>query len=315
MHSPSEPPPPQEDNPGSRSEGESALSRESKARGSRQRIGVAFVLVSGVSFGAIPLLARISFASGADAITALFARFSLAAACLLVLMLTRRSRRPSRKQVAALLALGGIVYVGQSLTYFLAMQHMAASVAALVIYIYPAIVAVFSTVFLRYPLTRLKAAAVGLSVLGCGLTVGRLGDAGVVGLSLALTSALLYAAYVLLATRLAGRVGAVASTGVMLSGTAFSYGAMVALLGAHWPQTPAGWWALLALALLSTVIAVLLFIAGAQRVGPVTASTVATVEPLCAVLLSFLFLGEMFTLIQAVGGVLIFVAVLIIAQP
>jgi drug/metabolite transporter (DMT)-like permease len=60
---------------------------------------------------------------------------------------------------------------------------------------------------------------------------------------------------------------------------------------------------------------VLAFFAGLEKVGPVVASLLSTVEPLVAVLLGALLLGERLTLLQGVGGLLILTAVVLLARP
>jgi drug/metabolite transporter (DMT)-like permease len=79
-----------------------------------------------------------------------------------------------------------------------------------------------------------------------------------------------------------------------------------ALLGELRPAelTAAGWGWLACLALVSTVASISLFFAGLRRVGPTTASILATVEPLVTVLLALLVLGETLGVLQAVGGAL-----------
>jgi drug/metabolite transporter (DMT)-like permease len=70
-----------------------------------------------------------------------------------------------------------------------------------------------------------------------------------------------------------------------------------------------------ALSLLSTVVAVLTFFEGLKRVGPVVTSLLSTTEPLGAVLLGALVLGERLSPRQGVGGLLILAAVLLLARP
>jgi drug/metabolite transporter (DMT)-like permease len=71
----------------------------------------------------------------------------------------------------------------------------------------------------------------------------------------------------------------------------------------------AGWGWLACLAVVSTVAAISLFFAGLRRVGPTTASILATVEPLVTVLLAFLVFGEALGAVQLVGGALVLAAV------
>jgi drug/metabolite transporter (DMT)-like permease len=74
------------------------------------------------------------------------------------------------------------------------------------------------------------------------------------------------------------------------------------------PQSVAGWVAVGAIALISTVIAFVAFFAGLKRVGPVTASTLSTCEPVVTVVLAALVLGESMGFVQLLGGVLILLA-------
>ena len=66
----------------------------------------------------------------------------------------------------------------------------------------------------------------------------------------------------------------------------------------------AGWGWLACLAVVSTVGAVSFFFAGLRRVGPTTASILATVEPLVTVVLAYLVFGETLGPVQLVGGAL-----------
>ena len=68
------------------------------------------------------------------------------------------------------------------------------------------------------------------------------------------------------------------------------------------------------IALLSTVIAIITFFAGLERVGPTNASVLSTFEPVTTVILAFLFLGEEIGPMRVVGGILILVAVILLAK-
>lgn len=67
---------------------------------------------------------------------------------------------------------------------------------------------------------------------------------------------------------------------------------------------------MLAIALLSTVLAILTFFAGLQRLGAARASMLSTLEPVVTVILAALLLGEHVGLTQALGGGLILAGVL-----
>jgi drug/metabolite transporter (DMT)-like permease len=91
---------------------------------------------------------------------------------------------------------------------------------------------------------------------------------------------------------------------LVCTGAAVTLTAGSALLGQLHPSalTPAGWGSLVGLSVVSTVGAITLFFAGVRRVGPTTASILATVEPLVTVLLAFAAFGETLAIGQLVGG-------------
>jgi drug/metabolite transporter (DMT)-like permease len=105
----------------------------------------------------------------------------------------------------------------------------------------------------------------------------------------------------------AGRMRPRVLSALVCTGAAVSLTVGSALLGELRPGelTVAGWGWLTCVALVSTVASVTLFFAGLQRVGPTTASILATVEPLVTVLLAFLVFGEMLGAVQLAGGALV----------
>jgi drug/metabolite transporter (DMT)-like permease len=81
-------------------------------------------------------------------------------------------------------------------------------------------------------------------------------------------------------------------------------------LALHWPAGAGGWAALTAIAVCSTVIAILTFFAGLQRLGAGRASMLSTLEPVVTVLLAAMLLGETLSVAQLGGGALILAGVL-----
>jgi drug/metabolite transporter (DMT)-like permease len=73
-----------------------------------------------------------------------------------------------------------------------------------------------------------------------------------------------------------------------------------------------GWLAILAMAVVSTVLAFLLFLRGLAVLGPVRTGIVSTVEPFWAALLAALVLGQGLSLRTLLGGAMIAAAVLLL---
>jgi drug/metabolite transporter (DMT)-like permease len=118
--------------------------------------------------------------------------------------------------------------------------------------------------------------------------------------------------YILVSEGLARRERPQVLAALVCTGAAVALTVGSAALGDLRPGalTAAGWGWLACLAVVSTVVALNLFFAGLRRVGPTTASILATVEPLMTVLLAFAVFGERLAAVQIAGGGLVLAAVL-----
>src|SRR6185295_12224998 len=76
-----------------------------------------------------------------------------------------------------------------------------------------------------------------------------------------------------------------------------------------------GWAWVVAIAIVSTVAAILCFFAGLARVGPSAASILSTLEPVVTVALAATAFGESLGAVQVVGGALVLGAVLVMQWP
>ncbi|RKH65671.1 DMT family transporter [Corallococcus aberystwythensis] len=276
--------------------------------------GFLLVALSGASFGALGLFARLAYAAGTDMPTLLFLRFTLAGLVLAGVMVAKGGRWPRGRLLGGLFLLGAVGYFTEGSVYFIALQHASAGLVALLLYLFPALVAVIQVALGREHLSRLRWLAVGLALCGTALTVDPGPDARPLGIGLGVLSAVIYALYVLSSARIAGPAGPLASATVVPLSAGLAFGALMLVKGPSFPQTPGGWGAVVGLALLSTVVAMLTFFAGLKRIGPVNTSLLSTLEPVMAVVLGAIFLGERLSPRQGLGGLLILVAVVVLAR-
>jgi drug/metabolite transporter (DMT)-like permease len=283
------------------------------ARAADKLLGVLLIAISAASFGAMAIFTHYAYASGANVIGLLAVRFSLAAVALMVVMRVRRIGIPPWSRVAGLAAMGGIGYAGQSFTFFTALNYAPASLVALLLYLYPMFVTVLAAVFLHERLTPAALVALVLCSVGAGLTVGGAGLSGgsALGVLLGVSSAVIYSIYITVGARVTRGVDPLACTTVICTAAAVVYAGMaVAGVPAQFPGTVAGWAASLAIAGLSTVVAILAFFAGLQKLGAAQASMLSTLEPVVTVVLAALLLGESIAPMQMAGGALILAGVL-----
>jgi len=131
---------------------------------------------------------------------------------------------------------------------------------------------------------------------------------------LGIAAATLYAIYILMGSRIVHQAGSIASSTVVMISAATIYAGIVIVHDPAFPQTVAGWAAVVAIALVSTVLAFVTFFAGLERTDPIAASTLSTLKPVVTVMLATVVLGEGMGLLQLLGGVLILIAAITLVR-
>jgi drug/metabolite transporter (DMT)-like permease len=273
------------------------------------------VLFSACCFGSIPILITLATTSGARLVDVLAWRY-LVAALLLVFVSggVARVTEPGRRAWPVLVLAGG----GQAAIAFVslsALRYIPAATLTFLFYTYPAWVAVIGAVRGTERMSGRRALALALSLAGIALMVGMPGAGGLhpLGALLALSSALLYAAYIPLIDSL-GRGMPAAVTSTYASAGAAVVLVVVALAqgGLAVRFAPVGWAAVLILAVLCTVLAFLAFLRGLAEIGPVRTAIVSTIEPFWTALLGSLVLGQQLGSRTLAGGLLIATAVVLL---
>jgi drug/metabolite transporter (DMT)-like permease len=282
--------------------------------------GTLMCLGSGAAFGAMAVFGKLAYGEGATVGTLLAVRFALAAALFWALVLAggaaREVRALDRRNLAAGLGLGAFGYALQSGCYFAALQRIDASLLSLLLYTFPAMVAAAAIALGRERLDARRLTALALALGGLVLVVAGAGTGALdpLGAALAIAAALVYTTYIIVSDGIVGRMRPQVLAALVCTGAAVSLTLGSAVLGELRPGavTMGGWGWLASLSVVSTVGAIVLFFAGLRRVGPTTASILATVEPLVTVVLAFLVFGERLGAVQLAGGGLVLSAVLVL---
>jgi len=280
----------------------------------RYLIGVFLILISGSAFGTLAVFARLAYEDGVTPITLLFLRFGIASLCMLFITLLRGIPIPRGWVLLGLALMGGIGYVGQALSYFTALTLIPAGLVALLLYLYPAIVTILAVIILKERISKWKMVALFIALGGTVLTIGPTGGGHLLGVIFGLSAAFIYSVYILVGSKITKQVTAVQSSTVVIVSAAIVSGGLVAIQGVALPATAFGWASVIAIALISTILAIVTFFAGLERVGPTNASTLSTVEPAVTVVLAALVLGEAISFMRLVGGIMIILAVIILAR-
>jgi drug/metabolite transporter (DMT)-like permease len=278
------------------------------------RGAVALGCAGAAGYGVTVVIGRELARDGLEPATALGIRFAIAAAVLGALLGLRGVPRPAPRAAAKLLALGAIGYAGQSTLFYLSLQRGTAATSILLFYAYPPLVCLIGWVALgeRRPCRR-TCLALALSAGGTAL-VASAGPVEIDPLAVlfALSSALVFALYVLAGQRLAGGIDAITTAAVVAAGAALGSAGRGALT--HSLQAPGDRWTLLVAYGLFTAAAFTLMFAALGRLGARRTSVVMTLEAVFAVGLATLVLGEPLTPAQAAGGACVLAATTLVAR-
>jgi drug/metabolite transporter (DMT)-like permease len=285
-----------------------------KPRAAREALwGVSLVILSASCFGLMVLFGRLAYHDGVSPASLLFLRFAMAAPVLAALARWRSSVWPTGRSLGVAVLMG-MIFVGNSLAYFVGLSIAPAATVATVFFAYPGIVALAAWLLFHERISRRKLVALLLAVAGCLAAVGPTELKGAGGAALALLSAVIYSSYILLARFIDVRVDPLAQASVITGVAALLFGAIVAQQGLTLPHTTPGWGGVIALTMVSTVVAITAFLAGVRRLGATGAATLSVAEPIVAALAAAFFLEEPLGLGAAVGVALVVASTLLIVN-
>jgi DME family drug/metabolite transporter len=283
------------------------------------RRGLVLILSAALLWGTVGVTTRAIYdLSETNALSIGFFRLAIATPALLLACwcaLGRRAFRIAWRDLAVMVAIGAAMAFYQ-VCYFAAIARVGVAVAVLItLCTAPVLVAMLAAVFLRERLTPLVLLALICALAGTTMLVWVApGQAGprpetMVGVLLALCSALGYAVIALCSRMLASRYHPLQPIAV-----GFGAGALLLLPFALWVGLVAvypltGWLLLLHMGLLPTALAYVLFLAGIRHTTATVASVVTLVEPLVSTLLAWLLFGEQLGPLGLLGAALLLGAI------
>ncbi len=286
---------------------------------SSRAIGVMQILLSGLCFGFLVIFGKGAFAKGLTPGEILSLRFSLAGLLLFLALMTlaRKRLRLTSSQALWSIALGVMGYAVFSFCYFSALAGLSASLTVLLLYLYPVFVAIGGRVFLGERIPKSRFLAIPVAMIGLiTLVWGEFYVRDPLSLAFGIGSAIFYSIYILCSRRFLAGADSLASASIMQVSAGFALGFF------HWRESARvfhiiheAWPWILGLSLICSIAAMSLFLAGLKRLHSWEASILSTSEPVTAIALAYMILGERLTGIQTVGALLVLGALLAVSLP
>lgn len=286
---------------------------ESVGGGIKATVGVAFVLLSALAFGSTPAFASLAFTSHISGLSLVAFRCLIAAGVLWGLSRVVRESALGLGTGARLFALGALLFGPQMALYFAAVHRLDTSITVAVVYIYPAIVAALTAVRLRRFPPLIEMLLLVLALVGVGVIALVAGDAArsTVGLLLAVSTAVIFALYVIASDVVVRDAPPIAAASLVLAGAGVSASIMARASGQlELPQNGTAWLFLSLHGLILAPIGVASYYAGLKRLGATRASIVDTSQPAIAAVIGVVALGERLTSVQILGMIAIVFAVI-----
>lgn len=285
--------------------------------------GAAFatLLLIALMMGANHVAARIAFNHGVDVATAVVFRSTVTALVIVTLLALQGVRVRFTARHKRMLPVIGLLVGVQSLCLYSAVARLPVALALLAFNTYPLWTAFWSAVVYRQRPERamviampviLAGLALALDVFGAASGLGAAGQWGRigVGVAFALAAAATFGLALVLTQHEAGDVD-----GRVRTATTMTMAGLVALAtigiqgGFHLPNAAAGWGGLAALTFLYGTAFTIMFTV-LPKLGVVGNSAIMNVEPVFALVLAWLVLGQAIAPIQIVGALVVVGAVM-----
>ena len=290
--------------------------------------GYIFAILSAAAYGTNPIFAKPLYKDGMNPDSVLLFRYVLAVVVLAIMMFYNgwKQRQPisetfhvSRHNMPQLFILGFLMALS-SLTLFVSYNYMPVGIASTLLFVYPIMTALIMTVCFHERLSWLVVgcllvACSGIALL-CPMEDGNITLSGdfFIGFLIVMLSGLAYAIYLVGLNKT--RVRTIASLPVtfyvLIFGTLLFVVRLWFFAPLTLPEHPLMWLNLLGLGVFPTVVSLVCTAKAIQNIGSTQTALCGALEPVTAVVLGVIILGESVTLRDVLGMVLIFTAVTLV---
>ncbi|MEG6617274.1 DMT family transporter [Peptococcaceae bacterium 1198_IL3148] len=270
------------------------------------------IILTAIGFAALPVITKLGYNLGLTEGIMLLLRFLIASVTLVFLLLMSKSNRfYTYKSYLPQLVVHGLVFFGSAYCYTLSIKYMSATITNILLYTYPLMVVLMSTFIFKEKITLIKGVTLLTTFFGCLLVIDVISmstqQMSRLGVLYGIGSAVFYAIYNINGQYLAKKklqplTITTYTSIVCLLATVIVFPPVNAFVGhSYSAMCLVG----LGTALLCTVMPLFCYAKGIAVLGASRASILSNIEPVFAIVLAGLLLGDRLTIIQLTGALLI----------
>lgn len=275
--------------------------------------GYLLAAIAAATYGTNPAFAVPLYADGMNPNTVLLFRYALGLPVLALMLLLRGHTLRIQRHEAMPLATLGVLMGISSLTLFESYNYMNSGIASTLLFVYPVMVAVLMTFLFHERFRATTALCLVVMTAGLIMLLRAPSDGGIsaIGVTLVMLSSLTYAIYLVM-TNVSKTIQAIPTLKLLFWQLTFGSSVFLFMIAIGTPFTPVpaavDWINLILLALLPTVVSLGCTTIAIHCIGSTPTAIFGALEPVTAVVLSILTLGQTITPRELAGGLLIVIA-------
>lgn len=294
--------------------------------------GYLYAALAAAAYGTNPIFAKPLYADGMNPDSVLLLRYLLALLLMGAIILLQSIGKKDRsirqafgiqRHTLPQLVLMGLLMSASSILLFMSYNYMPVGIASTLLFCYPIMVAVIMTLCFHERLSWLVVGCLALASAGVALLCkgdegadAAISDSFLIGFLLVMASSLSYAIYLVGLNKT--RIRTIASMPVTFYVLLFGLSIYVVRIACGvplvMPHTLSMWLNCLGLGLFPTVISLVFTSRAIQSIGSTQTALLGAFEPVTAVGLGVIILGETVSVREAIGMCLIFLAVSLVVK-
>ena len=278
--------------------------------------GFLCVIISAFIFGFTPILCKLTYSGGSNAIMLVFLRNTMSLPIMYILLKYKKiSLKVSLKEFCKLFILSIFSTILTALLLYISYNYISVGMATTIHYVYPILVALVLAIFFKEKITKIQIISLIISFIGVLMFFDGGTSINFAGLFIALASGIAYG----MALIYMDKSGLKDYPALLVTFYTCIFASIVlfivTIISSKFTLSlsPTAWLYSFIVSILTSLIGISFMQIGVRNIGPTTTSILCMFEPITSVVMSIVLLNEPISFRNILACVLILIAVLILS--